>query len=255
MKIISSIGGPHSVGNDFFRSLSKNLSKLVCSDFIVVAKLISAEKAETLAIWHEDKCVDNITYGLVGSPCEMVLKNGCCIYPDNVSDLFPNDIVLKNMNVRAYIGVPILSSTNEVIGILVALFKQALDNTDDHYCLMESFSSSAGAELERDQHYQKNCIIEHDLKKQVARLSQQQEVISQMTIHDSVQGGDFLLASHLSCQIISNKLDVENVAIWIAQKNQQNMTCFCLYSADKGILSSTEPVSYTHLTLPTIYSV
>jgi len=38
MKIISSIGDPYSVENEFFRTLSKNLSKLVFSGFIVLPK-------------------------------------------------------------------------------------------------------------------------------------------------------------------------------------------------------------------------
>jgi len=245
MELINSTDITSPLENDFFIDLSKNLAKLLCSDYIFVAKLITEERAETLAIWHENKTLENFIYELTGSPCEMVLKNGCCIYPDNVSELFPNDHLLKEMKIQAYIGVPILSSTNEVLGILVALFKKTLDKSHDYYCLMESFSSSAGAEFGRDQHYRKNCIIEQELKEQVARLSQQQEIISKLSIHDSVQGGDFLMASQLSCQVISNKLAANNVAIWLAHSNQENMTCFCLYNSDKGMLGTSEQLDVT----------
>ena len=47
----------------------------------------------------------------------------------------------------AYIGVPIFSSTHEVLGILVARCNQALGHAiDDHFCLMEYFSTSADDE-------------------------------------------------------------------------------------------------------------
>ncbi|MBL4796983.1 MAG: PAS domain S-box protein [Oleispira sp.] len=245
MKTISSVDDTHPEELDFFITLSKNLSKLLCSDFIVVAKLISAEKAETLAIWHDESVVKNFTYNLAGSPCEMVLKKGCCIYPDKVTELFPNDSVLKELNVRSYIGMPIFSSQKQVVGIIVALFKRKLENTGDYCCLMESFSSSAGAGFERDRHYKKNCIIEKDLTEQVDRLRHQQEIISELSMHDSVQCGDFSKASHFSCQIISNKLNAKNVAIWQAHKNTGNMTYFCLYNSCKGMIGSSEELLVT----------
>lgn len=51
------------------------------------------------------------------------------------------------MKTQAYIGVPIFSSTHEVLGIFGARCNQALGNTiDDHFCLMEYFSISADDE-------------------------------------------------------------------------------------------------------------
>jgi hypothetical protein len=59
----------------------------------------------------------------------------------------PNDKFLKEMKTQAYIGVPIFSSTHEVLGIFGARCNQALGNTiDDHFCLMEYFSISADDE-------------------------------------------------------------------------------------------------------------
>lgn len=165
--------------NDLKSQLIINLSNLLNSNFLLLAKLVDHETCETERIYSDGIFLDNFTYPLSNTPCEKVSHDKCCIYEKDVAFLFPKDILLKEMGVAGYVGVPIYNSDNRVVAILVALYRDEIVEVSNKKCLMESFSLSMSAEYSRHEKVVQLEQIKQDLKKQVAILQHQQELLNQ----------------------------------------------------------------------------
>jgi len=70
------------------------------------------------------------------------------------------------MNIQAYVGVPLLNSKKEIIGLIAALYEQPLTDEKDIVTLFELFSSRIAAELER-------LDYENSLEVKIAQRSQE----------------------------------------------------------------------------------
>jgi len=167
------------MSEEIITKLSSNLAELIEADYILVGLLESTTKVTTEVVIHQGELLNNISYSLKGTPCEVVLNTGCCIYTDHVIEKFPEDQLLVDMEIKAYIGVVIYSSDKQVIGILVALYNKPIIDTASLKCLMESFSLSMSAEYSRRHHISQVEDIKKDLREQVSRLEKQQEVLKQ----------------------------------------------------------------------------
>lgn len=167
------------MNNELTPQLLSNLSSLIKADYVLLGKLINGNSIVTEYVYSGGIFLENFSYPLSGTPCEQVLLKKYCIYPNCVAQNFPQDFLLSEMNIEAYLGVPIENSIGEVIGILVALFESEINETKDRKCLMESFSLSISAEYSRREKMRQVEDIKHDLNEQVLRLKRQQNVINQ----------------------------------------------------------------------------
>lgn len=70
----------------------------------------------------------NISYNLVGSPCEKVINNNVlCAFPSDIQQRFPKDLVLQQLGAESYIGIPLQAKNGQIVGVLALLFSSALD--------------------------------------------------------------------------------------------------------------------------------
>ena len=118
-------GTVRSTGEEFFRSLVRNLSLALGSPYALVAEFAgSPSRVRTLAYWGKGAFLDDIEYDLAGTPCEDVARGELCHHPDSVQQRFPNDRPLAAMGIESYIGVPLFDGQREVLGHL-AVFDTA----------------------------------------------------------------------------------------------------------------------------------
>ncbi|MCK5371492.1 MAG: PAS domain S-box protein, partial [Cyclobacteriaceae bacterium] len=137
-------------GESFFETIVLKLSKALRSDYTFVGKLLPDEnKVETISLCVDNSIVDNFSYDIKGTPCENVIGAKICTYAANVFSSFPDDLLLRDMEVEGYVGIPLFNSQNKPMGIMVALFKNEIEDTSYVEQIMEIFSSRTGAELER----------------------------------------------------------------------------------------------------------
>jgi len=107
-----------------------------------VASLESCgQRATTLCYLVDGELTDNFSYPLAGSPCQVLLGGeGFCYYEKNIQQLFPADKALQSLSVQAYIGTLLYSDEQQVIGLLVCLFKQPLTNDQVHVDWLSTLS-------------------------------------------------------------------------------------------------------------------
>ena len=137
-------------GKDFFNTIVLALAKVIDADFTFVAELDkNYTKASTIAVSADGDIIDNFSYALKGTPCANVADNNVCIHTDSIQPLYPEDQLLIDMGIKAYVGTPLFDRHGNVIGILVALYRRALLNASSVEALFLLFAGLIGGELEK----------------------------------------------------------------------------------------------------------
>jgi len=137
-------------GHEFFNEISLQLNNAIGADYTFIAQ-VNAEKntATTLSLIAKGKLVDNFEYELINSPCNIVVTDSVCVYPKDICQYFPQDQLLRDMNIEGYIGIALCDSNNQTNGIIVALYESEVTNADFVRTLLELFTGRVSAEIER----------------------------------------------------------------------------------------------------------
>lgn len=110
-----------SRATDFFPRFVERLATILEVDHVLIARVKEPGQAETLAVWSVGQLLGNIEYPLSGTPCETVIGYKACIYPSNVQELFPKDLLLQRMGVDSYLGLPLQDATGRSLGLLAVM--------------------------------------------------------------------------------------------------------------------------------------
>jgi hypothetical protein len=91
-----------------------------------------------------------IEYAIEGTPCADVTQAGhACAWSNDVQESFPHDVLLVDMGVHAYAGVPLHDGAGRPRGLLNVLFRSPQPDLRRACHLLEIFAVSAASELER----------------------------------------------------------------------------------------------------------
>ncbi len=148
-------GTTRKVGQPFFDSLVHCLAEVLRADFAMVARLTdgSPGRAHTLAYWANGGLARSFAYDLKGTPCEQVLGRRVCSYPEGVQKSFPDDAILRDLQIEAYVGIPLVDSQGNSLGLMSALFLRKLNDLENEVADVQNtlriFAARATAELER----------------------------------------------------------------------------------------------------------
>jgi PAS domain S-box-containing protein len=140
-------------GDHFFRSLVTHLADALKADIAFVGELDSQQPQSVKAIAMVDggREGENFEYSLANTPCENMAGKKICIYPEEVCRHFPGDRLLVELGIEGYAGAPLFGSSGEPLGLLVALFRQPVQDPGMAESLLRIFSIRAAGELERRQ--------------------------------------------------------------------------------------------------------
>ena len=162
-------GVSNTRGNDFFTAITLQLASIIGAQYTFIAQLNHQKyTSQTIALVANGRIVDNIEYSLSHTPCANVADNSVCMYPEAVTHIFPEDQLLVDMKIEAYLGTPLIDSQNKVIGIIVALYEEKIDHAEQTQTLFEIFSGRIAAELERVSYEQKLIDLNDSLEQRVS---------------------------------------------------------------------------------------
>ncbi|WP_019614978.1 sensor histidine kinase [Psychromonas ossibalaenae] len=160
---------------DFLEQISLQIAKAVDADYLFAAKINKSKNtAQTLAFAADGQLTDNVEYSLADTPCAKVIENSVCCYPEQVAKTFPDDKLLTDRNINAYLAVPLLNSQKESIGLLVALYSKSITNRQQSTSILQLFSGRIAAEMHhiecRDKLQSANTQLEQEAVKRRASL-------------------------------------------------------------------------------------
>lgn len=163
-------------GPRFFEVLVEKAARSLAIDCVIVsAAAPSGREAIPQAFWAPGGLVKADRYSLRGTPCERVLGGEEVAVSDDVQVLFPHDEVLKELKLRAYFGVPAVSSGGRVLGHIAVMHSEALGAGKEVMRLLRLFSLRVAAEMER-------ALAEKSLaeSREEALLLQKQQALGHM---------------------------------------------------------------------------
>jgi signal transduction histidine kinase len=140
----------NTYGDDFFNSITLALHDVIDADYTFIA-VFDIEKfvSKTIALVAKGQIIDNFEYSLNDTPCAKVADGAICYYRDRVCKTFPKDQLLIDMNIEAYLGAPLHDSKQKVIGHIVTMYENPLEDDHEVVTLFKVFSGRIAAELER----------------------------------------------------------------------------------------------------------
>jgi len=140
----------NSYGDEFFTKTTLALGNVIKADYTFIAILDKeAYCSKTIALVAKGELIDNIEYSLKDTPCADAADDTVCCYPKDVCTAFPNDQLLVDMKIEAYLGTPLHDSNQNVMGLIVALYEHAISDEEEVLTLFQVFSGRIAAELER----------------------------------------------------------------------------------------------------------
>jgi diguanylate cyclase (GGDEF)-like protein/PAS domain S-box-containing protein len=135
----------------FFPSLVEHLARALEADYAFVGALAhdNPDQVHTIAVQANGHPHDNFEYSLRSTPCANVIVQGTCAYSRDVQQLFPDDPMLAEMGVHAYVGTPMQDAQGKAMGLIVVLFRRSIDREQAVASTLEIFAARATSELQR----------------------------------------------------------------------------------------------------------
>ena len=145
------VEGVSTVGRRFFNSMVDQLAKTLDADFTFISEFVDEDKTamRTIAVSDGGKTVANFDFALSNTPCELVLRGDSCVYVDNARGRYPETELLQNLGIDGYIGIPLVDSEKHSLGVMVAMYREPVEQVDFTASIMQVFAGRTAAELER----------------------------------------------------------------------------------------------------------
>lgn len=130
--------------------ITQNIRKELNADFSFIGVVDDDfQKVKTVSLCSDD-ILENIEYDSKDTPCYHVLRAEPCIFPQEVQKKFPNDFLLSQMGVNAYVGFPLFSlDRTKVIGLFGALFCSNIQPEESLLEKIELLAPRVELELDR----------------------------------------------------------------------------------------------------------
>ncbi len=137
-------------GDAFFRALVQAIVRTLRVSYAFIGEIQrDRDTVRTIALCRDGRLIENIEYRLTGTPCEKLLSGDMCICHDGLQETFPRDHKIKHMGVQSYIGLPLIRSTGEVVGVMAVLDTKPLNDDRLFESVLRFTAARASAELGR----------------------------------------------------------------------------------------------------------
>ena len=251
-------------GEDFFQSLSRHLAKSLGMQYVSISRIIIDNlNAQTLAIYYNGEIRDNFKYTLKNTPGAEALGKTNCKFDHDVRNLFPQDIVLHEIEAECYIGTTLWSSEGKPIGLISLTGREPLDNPSVVESVLNLVSIRAASELERleaelallqsrkaFQNYFQNCSVGMSVtspeKKWLevnqslcSMLGYSKEELDGLTWVDVTYPEDVEKNSRLFSEMLVGKLDRYDIDKRFVRKDGSllyaTLSCVCERNPDESV--------------------
>jgi PAS domain S-box-containing protein len=170
-----------TVGLEFFEQLTRNLILALGAHIGFIALLESppALRAKTVCVVVDGQRADNFEYPLEGTPCEQVSRGEGCVVENGSREKYPGDPFIAKMGIDGYVGIPLKTSAEKIIGLIAVLFRGPLPQKDFIVSTLQIFAARAASELERQS-------ADQQVREQAALLDSAHEAILVRDLEDRI---------------------------------------------------------------------
>jgi len=141
-----------ATGYQYFSVLTELLAKSFGICTAMIAKVdIKSKTATTVNCWHRTGAVENMTFDLETSPSLNVMRGYPTFYPRSLKEMFPEDQLIRKLEVEGFQGTPVFCTEGNVCGLLLIMDDKPMEEIPNSRYILSLFASRAGAEFERIQ--------------------------------------------------------------------------------------------------------
>jgi two-component system sensor histidine kinase/response regulator len=146
-------GTASQIGEAFFQTCILHMADLLRVDAVLIGKLHRPHNrhVSTLSYFMDGQLRENFEYDLTGTPCERLISQESLFAAGNIIASYPDDELVAAEGLDHYLGVPLISSNQETIGLVALLNRKELDFDPDRELFLRIFAARICAELERQQ--------------------------------------------------------------------------------------------------------
>lgn len=146
-----SLGVSHSTGEEFLRSLLKQLSKALPTNYAFLVELTGkgAGQFSTLALAEQGSILRNGQCSLTNSAFADSIARGFRAHLGGARVLFPEDVLLQELRIESFIATPLTDHRGQTIGLIGVLDRKQLGDTQSTEATLQIFAARAAAEIER----------------------------------------------------------------------------------------------------------
>ncbi|MFG0256627.1 MAG: PAS domain-containing protein [Phycisphaerales bacterium JB043] len=147
----SIVEGTTSTGDEFFEQLASSLGEALEVNQVVIAECCAEDdNLNAHVFYNKGELRRNVTYARRGTPCDIVCSTGVPYsQQEGLQESFPEDEMLAGLDAHSYIGLPLLASDGEVIGVLSVLHDGEIYSGQNPGEIVGLFAARAGSELDR----------------------------------------------------------------------------------------------------------
>jgi PAS domain S-box-containing protein len=99
-----------STGSEFFNRLTHSMVEAMgCLGGLIGKHHAADNSIESISYCLHGEVMENVSYGLDGTPCAEVMKGNVCVFAQGVQKQFPEDHLLVTLDVQAYAGIPLFN--------------------------------------------------------------------------------------------------------------------------------------------------
>src|SRR5471030_367743 len=144
-------------GDDFLHILVRELAEALDVHYVLAARLVrlddGSDGVRTLALWGGGAYQPNLEYSLRHTPCEDVTQQSMCFHGCDIQLRFPLDTMLVDMRAQSYVGMPLVDTDGNILGILSAIDTRPIDENKRLLALLllSIFSARGAAELQQQE--------------------------------------------------------------------------------------------------------
>lgn len=166
-------------GDNYLAETIKIINTQVTADIIFIASINEeATKAETIHVFNRGLEQENFSYILKGTPFQLLDTQDSFLINKNTIDKYPDDHLLKEMNMNTYAGQRIYDSYNRLIGILVFLYEAPIEDHENILDILEVTALFLAGSLEKK-------LIEHNNMEQYEKIKDQLAITEKIFTHSS----------------------------------------------------------------------
>jgi len=79
------------IGQDFFDNIVLRLSEWLGAECVLIGRMVENSRIKAVPLYLDGKILQDFSYDLAGSPCDITTRKGYCEFDENVINLFQDE--------------------------------------------------------------------------------------------------------------------------------------------------------------------
>lgn len=219
---------------EYFKLLVLELDKLLSNiEYVIIGKLNDDQVSmNTIAVSRQGALLENNAFPIEGIISKTTVENGRQIYSSQLRNIFPESLFFEQIKAEGLIALPIRKTNGEVIGCVLGVSCTELQKPIYTSNVMEAFSVKAGVEFDR---IKQNTVIEsvkRRLDQKVSKMEIQHLLMSELSSYSEIGNGDLWGFSERLTKLVSNRLNISVVSVWMVSEDTVKGRNSCIYDKD-----------------------